>query len=152
MKRLLAVLLLVVLVTPALAEQPADQSVSWNNLTKEAVQEILQWVKEAKNFAQEQAPLVVAELIRRDTLRAVGASALSLVLVLLALDQTRRGCKWAKENCNDFDSAQSGGRIVGSIVVGGFAIIGLVFAIDWFICVTLAPRLYVLEQLAIFVK
>jgi len=37
--------------------------VSWENLSKETVTELISWVRSAKDFAEEQAPLVCQEVL-----------------------------------------------------------------------------------------
>ena len=151
MRLLLLALLFGMLASPAIADPAAEEPASWDGLTRQAVGETITWVREAKGFAQEQAPLVVAELIRRDTVRAAFGVLVAATLILIAADQFRRGWRNGTKE-EDFESFGSGGRI--AISIGVLVICGIVclYNTDWLLRVVLAPRLYVLEQLAGLMK
>lgn len=104
-----------------------------------------QLVKSGGDFAAEQMPLLVQEMIAWGLWSATARLAFSVIAFVVGVCLIRRGAK--------DPNADLGPPLIGlGLFVGVLGFIGTVFETQSVIKVTAAPRIYVLEQLKDFVQ
>jgi len=126
-----------------------------STVSAEAIQQTMEWVNQAKDFAVEQAPLLAREIVvygivwhGLGIVFSITALIVAAYLLRLAL---KRGDVWIEE-ANDYPP----GRLIAALVamaLCGLVAIGL-FAdhVAPFITVLCAPRLYIIQELGRIVK
>ncbi len=124
-----------------------------NQLTTEALATVLEWTKQGGAFIQEQAPLVVQEIVVRGRV----TSTAMVVISMLSIVSSIAFVKWVWEKSRKWDDEEAaihcriGSSIVAFCLSFGMFITFFIYAYEactaWF-----APRLYVLEQLQQLLK
>lgn len=116
----------------------------------ESIDSVQEWIDKGAEFATDQAPLVIAEIIAWGKLSAILdiATGLSLIIIIAAAFATGRGLVriWGAD---DFDLGlytAAGGLV--SVLFVGVNVIVVAIAIQQLIFVAAAPRLYVLSELS----
>lgn len=129
-------------------------------MNEEIAAEILKWLKGIGDTVTEQAPLLAEEIIAFGWV-STAAKLLWVVLFLVAAVACHRLAKyfWKKQKDakqNSYSDPDWGAFAVGSHIACGFlSLITFVIAFDttlWFLKLTFAPRLYVIEQVARMVQ
>jgi len=126
-----------------------------SNVSAEAIQQAMEWVKQAKDFAVEQAPLLAREIVIAGIARNTAQFLMSIVIIIVIVF-----CSYKfVANYKKIDDATDGLAALSALVLligGSMALLGLsMFAFDCIagLCTAIfAPRLYVIEQLAQLVK
>jgi hypothetical protein len=137
--------------------EPSNELITKLNASAD---KIGQWVEEAEAFAREQAPLVVQEFLAwgwwKHALGAVATLA-GLLLIAVIIKLVHRGhVRQREENAKNpriFEPDGWGIAFFASSLIGSIlGFIGLTFSV-WsaMVCVqiTIAPRVYLLEQLGL---
>lgn len=123
------------------------------DLTADALRQVLQYVQEGEGFVREQAPLVVQEIVRWGIASAVLGVLANAVVLLVCAWIVKRAVAWFA--CNDhLDDAAPfyfiGGAASALGVTG--AVIGLFISLTQLAYVIFSPRLYVIERLSELVR
>jgi len=121
-------------------------------VSAETLTELMTWVRELKDVASEQAPLLVQEIIRygiADNLLGILLAGIWICLGIWCFCHSRS--KWEEWGKDDDIPKQ----VAAVLFVGAAAVFGLpllFFALSSFAKVLLAPRLYVFEKLSSLLK
>ena len=115
----------------------------------QALEEILAWVNAAKDFVGVQAPLVVQEILKVGRMTAI-IHCLVAIAIISGVYYASRRAKKAREWLED--EAMYEPAWVG--ICCGYVIGALWFCLALYnlLYVLLAPRLYVIEQIAVTIK
>lgn len=120
----------------------------WDKLGQEAVGEIIEWTKGAKDFVSEQAPELVREVLAWGFWsHAIWAIACGLGVTLFVLVAIICARAFSKTDNDDYVGGALVGMI-GALIIGVFLVCNV---IDMFY-VVIAPRVYLLEYLKGLVK
>lgn len=122
------------------------------NVSAEALTEVLGWVKEAKEFATEQAPLLAQEIVTYGILANAVSVCLGAVVLttgsVLVLRLLKHGKQWEG---NDKEGTIIGHVFggIGCVVIGSTITFGSLFPM---LQAIVAPRLYVIKYLSELLK
>ena len=116
-------------------------------LGQQAIQDLIANLSQAKSFSLEHAPDFCQQLLARDLLTAQIGLGVFGVLALLALANT----VWLVFNCQQ-DRVDAGGIVVLGGTATAVACFPAVFNLLTVISITVAPKVYLVEQLMEMVR
>lgn len=113
------------------------------DLTDQAILEIIEVIKQTKDFAKEQAPLVATEMLRWGAVQNIGLAVFFFVLAISGFVSAKH---WARQNELSSSCDYMPG-IFFSCAAALLSIIAIVVVIGTAIQIKIAPRVYLLEHL-----
>ena len=121
-----------------------------SEVSTEALRQLVEWMKQTGEFVKEQSPLLAQEIINVGYL-SYGFTLLVMTVLFVAFVYTTRYC-WSKSDLHDEDTV--GWQIGFALSLMGIAgfLAGVCFNIYGLISLFIAPRLYILEQVAKIIK
>mgnify|MGYP005867074455 CR=1 FL=1 len=123
------------------------EEMSTEDVIKKGLGEVLNYLQQGVDFAQEQMPLVVQEIINWEITNSAFGGVLCLVsaFVLLYFSIKKLRIELAKGRSQDEETV-----CMASIgcVIGGFFTIGVIVFISQLIKALVAPRLVIIEKLS----
>lgn len=134
---------------PAVSEELKKALLDFTKSTLEAVKD---GAHQTVDFAKEQVPLVLQEIVRARILEACAWAVFTAMLLTICIWISRRFDRWSKqEDCVDVTGARIGYwavRVPSIVIFGGLTLLNIFHALYawWF------PRLTILEYLANLAK
>ena len=144
-------------------DEVIEKASAITGITQDIAQEILVWVKAAGELAAEQAPLLADEVIRRGLVMESMDAVWALLWLVGSLTVGRIAYKWLRQGIDIiYDSDRSRyhnddeipfmfGGIGGCVaaMLGTLISTGALYnAVQQILLISLAPRIYLLEQLS----
>jgi len=128
------------------------EAVDWNGLGQEAIGEIIEWTKGAKDFVTEQAPLLVQEVLAWGFWYYFIWAAFCATAILVGMFgiYSIMRCYFTKPA-----ESRDGDFLGATAVVSAATLVPLVFFclnLIWMLKIVIAPRMYLLEYLSKLVK
>ena len=117
-------------------------------VTTEALTKVMDWAEAAEGFAVDQAPLLAQEIIRLGIVECV--LGLSIYVTLVITTALFALYSWKRSNgAQTSFKSENWSILMGLSIVasGGFAITAMAY-VGWLLKPLLAPRLYLLQELA----
>lgn len=115
-----------------------------------AVDKVGQWVQDAEAFAREQAPIVVQEVLAWGWWHHAILASAFLLGAIICWVATWVIFRWANNSLDSVDEPVA--KILSSVFIGGGSagfLVGVVANIITMAQISVAPRVYLLEQLGV---